>query len=93
MKLSKERIAWLREKLSRADYCQLGEWGVKMEGVDVQQDLEDALDDIAELEAELKTVKTERDALRTVLFGGISLDVIEQLREDYPAEFEQIEGE
>jgi len=50
MKLSEERIAWLQKVLGTADYCHIGTWGGE-ETWDVQQDLEDALDDIAQLEA------------------------------------------
>lgn len=53
MKLNKERIAWLREQLENADYCELGMWAGEGRW-DVQQDLEDALDDIAQLEARIK---------------------------------------
>jgi hypothetical protein len=48
MKLTKERIEYLRPLLKDADYCQLAKWG--KDGVDVQVDLMDAIDDIAELE-------------------------------------------
>lgn len=56
MKLNKERIAWLRKVLETADYCHIGKWGGE-ETWDVQGDLEDALDDIAHLEAELAGMK------------------------------------
>ena len=53
MKLTKERIAWLRPIVDAAEYCHIGTWGGDAEW-DVQQDLADALDDIAQLEAKSK---------------------------------------
>jgi len=61
MKLTKERIAWLREKLNTVIIVSLM-CGECMEGVDIQQDLEDALDDIAQLEARIKELEAELDS-------------------------------
>ena len=55
MKLTQERIDYLLGWLEEADYCHLGKWGGD-EAIDVQQDLDDALADIA-------TLQQERDAL------------------------------
>lgn len=58
MKLTEERIAWLRTILAAAEYCHIGTWGGDAEW-DVQGDLEDALDDIVELKAELEQLRVE----------------------------------
>jgi len=59
MLLVQERIDYLLGWLDEADYCHLGKWGGS-ESIDVQQDLEDALNDIASLQS-------ERDALVLML--------------------------
>lgn len=63
MKLSEERKLWLREQLSQADYCHLGGWA-PAQAWDVQQDLIDALDDIASLEALSAARQAELEAER-----------------------------
>jgi len=68
MKLTEERRKFLRNVLPSAEYCHLGQWGGGQ--WEVQQDLEDALDDLAQLEAEVerlrKHVKSAEEIIRKI---------------------------
>lgn len=70
MKLSKEQIDWLRHELKEGDYFLLNTWGE--DAFDIQNNLETALDDLAEAKQENENLRLAGRGLIAIIdaLGG-----------------------